>query len=1263
MAKIKSEDLVDLSGFIAELKEAIALTKDLKENLTIGLKKATQGSPNKVNIVDAEGLKKSQKELNILTQSMREYEKLSKKELTLKAQLATAESEQAKRVQVLNEKKKEQNKIARQQAKEAAGLVGAYEKESRKLNELRKRFKDLAISEKQSSEETKRLQKEITALDSKLKKVDAAAGQFQRNVGNYSGAVKEGLRQTTRFATSLVGGVGLVTVLRNGFNTVKEFDQSIGNLAAVTGKTRDQIKPLEEEARRLGASTQYTAGQVAQLETELAKLGFDSGEILNSTEAILDFATATGADLPSAAALAGSALRAFGLDSSEMERVVSTLGVATSKSALDFEKLNAGLSTVAPVANAFGFSIEDTTALLGQLSNAGFDASSAATATRNILLNLADANGELAQQLGRPINTADDLAAGLQELQEKGIDLASALELTDKRSVAAFQTFLQGSDSLVELRDSITDADGELKTMAETQRDTLGGAIAKLQSAWEGFILDISDGAGAFVSLKDIINFVADNLTDIIKIVTVAASSWLSFKAALGVQRLYLSIANGVKSLGVGVALAGKAFKGGSFSVRAFGAALKSIPFVGIVSGIMTIVTSIGLFSDSTDEAKREQESFNKAMESAKKAASEYNGEIDKTITALQNQTKAQIELARAQGKSQKEINKLSQEGAKKTIKQIDEEQKKIDERITQLAEIRDKYEALQGKKVTAADFTGSELARQVKADVKNEEIERELYALRVKSAEVLGIQNYQFEQLGSSGAFLGRIEGEIVTKGEKYNELAEKRSDLQHQIVLDKIEEDKIDEEAIKKARKKAEEYRRYLEGLRKRLQDLEDESIRDNEAREIQQLRRKFDREIASIKGQTALENELRQTLEATFQREANKIKKKYHDEWLASFKKAEINAIDEVDKSREEAAQKRLEAKEKEFNQEIKANNDFIKQKELELRNLTGEEKLTEEQLQKELFEREKQRLKNEIEILEEFEKDATDARLELARMEAEEEANIDEKAQQDKIKRAKETEAILQALSDKADERADRRIQEIDKQVKASEDAQARFIALADAGNLEADKSITAEIKRQEALEKEKQKLERRKQLREIGLAAFKGYTAKVEAGSKTPVIDTLKDLTTLTLAIRSLPAFFEGTENTGNGGNVDNKGGFLSILHPKERVMTAEQNSKMHGYSNDAVADIINQYHNNKAVTLEGVGLGKILAMPKKEDVLSGELKRMNNTLNNSVNYMKVIAEKPSYLGTNWNNLTKSFEEVFKTKHGVEKRIQNLNNGL
>ena len=115
-------------------------------------------------------------------------------------------------------------------------------------------------------------------------------------------------------------------------------------------------------------------------------------------------------------------------------------------SALDFEKLNASMSTIAPVANKFGFSVEATTALLGQLSNAGFDASSAATATRNIFLNLADSSSKLAKRLKEPVKDIPSLLKGLKQLKNEGVDLAQALELTDKRSVAAFATLLEGTE-------------------------------------------------------------------------------------------------------------------------------------------------------------------------------------------------------------------------------------------------------------------------------------------------------------------------------------------------------------------------------------------------------------------------------------------------------------------------------------------------------------------------------------------------------------------------------------------------------------------------------------------------------------------------------------------------------------------------------------------------------------------------------------------------------------------------------------------------
>ncbi len=81
------------------------------------------------------------------------------------------------------------------------------------------------------------------------------------------------------------------------------------------------------------------------------------------------------------------------------------------------------MSIVRPVANSFGFTIEETTALLGALANSGFDASSAATATRNILLNLADSSGKLALALGGPVDNLEDLVKGLKKLNSEGIDL------------------------------------------------------------------------------------------------------------------------------------------------------------------------------------------------------------------------------------------------------------------------------------------------------------------------------------------------------------------------------------------------------------------------------------------------------------------------------------------------------------------------------------------------------------------------------------------------------------------------------------------------------------------------------------------------------------------------------------------------------------------------------------------------------------------------------------------------------------------------
>ena len=302
----------------------------------------------------------------------------------------------------------------------------------------------------------------------------------------------------------------LAGALRSAFDTLKDFEQANVNLATILGRSTKDIEMLTSEAERLGRTTRYTASEVTGLQIELAKLGFNQGQIQTMEESVLHFATAVGADLPEAAALAGSTLRMFGLSTKDTEDTLATLALATNKSALSFSFFQNALSTVGPVANTFGFSVKDTTALLGSLANAGFDASSAATATRNIILNLANANGKLAKALGEPVRTFDDLIAGLQSLDEKGIDLAATLELTDKRSVAAFNTFLHGTDAAAALRAELEETDGVLKQIADQRANTLAGAIDKLSSAWEGFILKLKGSTGF---LKQAVEYLTEIVT------------------------------------------------------------------------------------------------------------------------------------------------------------------------------------------------------------------------------------------------------------------------------------------------------------------------------------------------------------------------------------------------------------------------------------------------------------------------------------------------------------------------------------------------------------------------------------------------------------------------------------------------------------------------------------------------------------------------------------------------------------------------------
>ncbi len=330
-------------------------------------------------------------------------------------------------------------------------------------------------------------------------------------------------RSFGKMAAGVLGAVAafkqITGAVSNALRSFRDFEFQMAKVKAITGANRSEFLKLTKTAQDLGRSTFFTAQNVAELQTNYGKLGFTTQEIIAAQEATLNLATATDSDLARAAIVAGSAVRGFGLDASETQRVVDVMAVAFTSSALDIEKWQTSMTKVAPIAKSAGFSIEDTAAIMAQLSDSGIEASIAGTSLRNILLKMQDPNSDLVKSFGKTIHSLDDLVPALSKFSKEGGSLAEIMEVVDLRQAAAFEQMITSRQRTVELRDALEDANGAAEEMARIVGDTLEGALKRSESAWQGFQIAFIDSFGE--SLKDITDVFAtfiNKITDFVEI-------------------------------------------------------------------------------------------------------------------------------------------------------------------------------------------------------------------------------------------------------------------------------------------------------------------------------------------------------------------------------------------------------------------------------------------------------------------------------------------------------------------------------------------------------------------------------------------------------------------------------------------------------------------------------------------------------------------------------------------------------------------------
>ena len=139
----------------------------------------------------------------------------------------------------------------------------------------------------------------------------------------------------------------------------------------------------------MGETTKFSAEEAGKGLEYMAMAGWKTKDMISGLPGIMNLAAASGEDLGSVSDIVTDAMTAFGMSADESARFADVLAQASSNSNTNVGMMGETFKYVAPVAGAFGYTVEDVAVATGLMANAGIKAEKAGTAMRTMLTNLA----------------------------------------------------------------------------------------------------------------------------------------------------------------------------------------------------------------------------------------------------------------------------------------------------------------------------------------------------------------------------------------------------------------------------------------------------------------------------------------------------------------------------------------------------------------------------------------------------------------------------------------------------------------------------------------------------------------------------------------------------------------------------------------------------------------------------------------------------------------------------------------------------------